>query len=62
MIEYREKKKDLIQMGNNEYYKSNEYKIKNSKRVNYCYVAPYPRILQTSQDNGRLLDSFNNYT
>ena len=31
----REKKKDLIQLSNNEYYKSNEYKIKNSKKVNY---------------------------
>ena len=28
-------KKDLIQLSNNEYYKSNEYKIKNSKKVNY---------------------------
>ena len=27
MMEYREKKKDLIQLSNNEYYKSNEYKI-----------------------------------
>ena len=35
MKEYREKKKDLIQLSNNEYYKSNEYKIKNSKKVNY---------------------------
>ena len=34
MMEYREKK-DLIQLGNKEYYKSNEYKIKNSKKVNY---------------------------
>ena len=30
MMEYREKKKDLIQLSN-----SNEYKIKNSKKVNY---------------------------
>ena len=35
MMEYREKKKDLIQLSNNEYHKSNEYKIKNSKKVNY---------------------------
>ena len=35
MKEYREKKKDLIQLSNNEYYKSNEYKIKSSKKVNY---------------------------
>ena len=35
MMEYREKKKDLIQLSNIEYYKSNEYKIKNSKKVNY---------------------------
>ena len=28
MMEYHEKKKDLIQFSNNEYYKSNEYKIK----------------------------------
>ena len=35
MMEYREKKKDLIQLSNNEYYKCNEFKIKNSKKVNY---------------------------
>ena len=35
MMEYREKKKYLIQLSNNEYYKSNEYKIKNSAKVNY---------------------------
>ena len=35
MKEYREKKEDLIQLSNNEYYKSNEYRIKNSKKVNY---------------------------
>ena len=29
------KKKDLIQLSKNEYYNSNEYIIKNSKKVNY---------------------------
>ena len=29
------KKKDLIQLSTNEYYNSNEYKLKNSKKVNY---------------------------
>ena len=32
---YNEKKKDLIQLSKNEYYNSNEYKLKNSKKVNY---------------------------
>ena len=32
---YNEKKKDLIQLRKNEYYNSNDYKIKNSKKVNY---------------------------
>ena len=35
MKEYREKKKDSIQLSKNEYYKSNENKIRNSMKVNY---------------------------